>query len=771
MVRAFILQPTYRIESGRAVVLLYGMLEGGGSCLIRDDRTRPHFWIREADRERLPAAALRVGEPAAAADRRSFDGSPLLRISTARPQELPSLRERLEAAAIECFEADVRLPYRYMIERGLRGTIEIVGEAQAAEGVDARYINPEVSAADWTPEPRWLSIDIETDPRATELLSIALAGCGAEEVLLWHPDGGALPPNAIGFRSVEALLKAFVARVDELDPDVITGWNVVDFDLAVLRRIASSHRVRLTLGRGSGELQLRGSGFGGGQIASVPGRVFLDGIQLLRGAFVKLRSYSLNNAAQEILGRRKLIQGSDRGQAILRAFREDRETFVRYNLLDAQLVLEILDKLQIPQLTVQRSRLTGMPLDRVSASIASFDQLYLAQLSRRGIAAPSVRAGDDAAIHAGGGHVLEPRAGLHDNVLIFDFKSLYPSLIRTFEIDPLGYVAEPEAGDDLILAPNGAAFRRGHGILPQLLDELFPRREEARRRGDKVASQAIKILMNSFYGVLGTSACRFASEALANAITSFGRETLLWGKRNFEQRGLEVLYGDTDSLFVSSGLGSPEHARELGEELVRALNDDLSRHLRERWNVESKLELEFERLYLKLLLPRARSGGAARKRYAGLIEEQGERRTVFTGMEVVRRDWTKLARDVQRQLYDDLFHDRPCEIFLRETARRLRAGELDASLVYRKALRKRLEEYEASAPHVVAARKLGGKPPRVVSYVITDRGAEPVQQVRGRLDHEHYLQRQLRPVAEPVLELLGLDFDRVIGDDAQLSLF
>ena len=157
--------------------------------------------------------------------------------------------------------------------------------------------------------------------------------------------------------------------------------------------------------------------------------------------------------------------------------------------------------------------------------------------------------------------MLEPEPGLWRNVLVFDFKSLYPSLIRSFQIDPLGHVDDPSPGDDLIRAPNGAAFRREPGILPGLLDELFPRREAAKAAGDKVASHAIKILMNSFYGVLGTRACRFHRPAIAGAITAFGRDLLLWTKARCEALGYRVLYGDTDSLFVLSGDTDRHEAR------------------------------------------------------------------------------------------------------------------------------------------------------------------------------------------------------------------
>jgi DNA polymerase-2 len=287
-----------------------------------------------------------------------------------------------------------------------------------------------------------------------------------------------------------------------------------------------------------------------------------------------------------------------------------------------------------------------------------------------------------------------------------------------------------------------------------------------------VASGAIKILMNSFYGVLGTSACRFHDPRLASAITGFGRALLTWAQERTEGWGYPVLYGDTDSLFVESGLDDPVAARRLGEELVERLNAELAAHIGVTWRVESRLEIEFERLYLRLFLPPVRHGsGGASKRYAGLVEEGGVRRAIFVGLEVVRRDWTELARAVQRELYERLFDERPVEDLLRRVVADLRSGRLDEQLVYRKALRKDADSYVASTPpHVVAARRQNRRRGRI-AYVITEAGPEPAGAPTAPLDYEHYVDRQLRPVAAPVLDLLGLDFRRVIGDERQLELF
>ncbi len=770
-IRGFILQPAYRIEWGRPVIHLYGRLENGESFLLRDDRTAPHFYVRRRDSERARSLGARRQRESR---RRTMEGEPLVEVVVKTPGDAPPLRGQLFRSGVPCYEADVPFARRFLIDRGIRGSLELEGAWGEVEGLGRVYQNPRVRPVRWTPRLSALSIDIETDPSAKRVLSIALYGAGASEVLVFDPRERSLPGNARGFSRERDLLLHFCKRVKEIDPDILTGWNLIDFDLRVLQNWASRVSVSLKLGRDRGELRLRPARSSWRTWeASVPGRLVLDGIDLIRGAYVKAERYSLDFVANQVLGRGKQIGGRHRAEEILECYRSDLPRLVDYNLNDAELVTRILGRLKLIELAVERSLLTGMPIDRVSSSIAAFDFLYLSQLHVRRVAAPSVRRSEQPPPENPGGLVFDSQPGLYDNVLVFDFKSLYPSLIRTFQIDPLGHLPDPTAEDDPIVAPNGAAFRRKAGILPRLIDELFPRREEAISRKDRVASHAIKILMNSFYGVLGTRACRFYRPELAGAITTFGQLILRWTRSQFESEGLRVLYGDTDSLFVLSGCSEAGEAGRLGRQLAALINSRLSDHVRSEWGVESRLELQLEGLYHKLHLPATRQGtGGARKRYAGLVEREGRREVVFTGMEVVRRDWTDLARQVQRELYDRLFSGRPLENYLERITVELRAGKLDHLLVYRKALRKGLDSYTATTPpHVTAARKSKKRPRRLVSYLMTTRGPEPAAERRNSIDYEHYVQKQIRPVAEPLLELHGLHFAKVIGDDTQMELF
>jgi DNA polymerase II len=776
--RGFILQASYRVSNRPdgtrvPVIHIYGRLEDGGTFLVRDDRQRPHFYVRAADAER--ARTMRM--PAAQViDSHTFAGEQVARVEVEVPTDVPPLRDRLHAAGIDTFEADVRFAVRYLIERGIKGGCEIEGPATAGKGVTWIFDNPVLRPADVTVAPRVLAFDIETDGKGERLLAISMYAPGLDEVLIVDSGERPMPEKAIRCVNEYAALDAFTARVRELDFDVITGWNTIDFDLTVLQRIALRLRHPLELGRDSAPMRIRKPEgyFGSGQ-ATISGRLVLDGIDLLRGAFIRMDDYSLDAVAREVLGEGKAVAGDvrDRIGEIVHNYRHDLPAFALYARTDARLAYQIVEKLNLVQLAFARSKLTGMTPDRVAASIASFDFLYLSELERLKIVAPSVRS-SDSRVHVAqqGGHVLEPLTGKHRNVWVFDFKSLYPSIIRTFNIDPLSYVETPTQGEPLIETPGGA-FRREPAILPRMLDELFPRRDVAKRAGDNVAGHAIKILMNSMYGVLGTPACRFYNPALANSITGMGKEMLLWSKAWFEAAGFQVLYGDTDSLFVHSGTDDPELAAARGPELAPALSKQLAAYIEERWSVPSKLELKFEKLYLKLFLPRARhSTRGASKRYAGLRHGATLDAVEFVGMEVVRRDWTALAKQVQRELYHRLFTDQAVDVYLADIVRRVRSGEMDAELVYRKNLRKDADDYTATTPpHVAAARKSTQSNGRLVSYVITTAGPEPIDNVEHPLDREHYVVKQVRPVAEPVLETLGLDFEQVIGDVRQMDMY
>jgi DNA polymerase-2 len=764
----FLLTPTYRVVHDVPEVHLYGVLESGEPCLIIDDRTKPYFYLYARDAAR--AVGLVPGLQLDPSVLQSLDAEPVWRATVRLPGDVPRIRQQLESNGIACLEADVRFAYRYLIDRGIRGSFTVSGHHETHARLGRVYRNPTLKPAQWLPSLRILSIDIETG-RGGELYSIALHMNDFERVILIHEH---VLPHAEPAHSEKAALRRFLDYVHTLDPDVITGWNVVDFDLTFLLRCARRHGVRFAIGRNDDELDVhKDPNFTREARAVVCGRQVLDGLALMRGAFLKLDDYKLETAAQTFLGRGKLLAGDGRHQEIEHLYHNDPARLVEYNLQDARLVSEILAKTGLIELAIERSLLTGMPLDRVSAAIASIDSLYLGALRQRRVVAPSVGAAPEGA-SIGGGYVMGSKPGLFRNVLVFDFKSLYPSIIRTFNIDPLTHVRRSAHGVPVVRAPNGAAFRRDvPGIIPGLLAQLAQEREQAKQAGNAVKSHAVKILMNSFYGVLGAAASRLFSPDVANAITSFGQLLIRFAADHAQQRGFQVLYGDTDSLFVHANEPDSTRALQLGETLRRDIGTAVADFVREEHGCESVLELELEKLYHRFFLPELRGGkGGSKKRYAGLLVKDGSEEIEFVGLESVRRDWSEVSKRFQHGLLERVFHDQPVEDFVRHFVADLRGGRFDDQLTYRKAIRKDIEQYtKTTPPHVKAARKLGEGAGRIIAYVMTRNGPEPVGRLTAPPDYDHYCEHQLAPVADAILRFLGTDFESIVQPKRQLRLF
>ena len=404
-VRGFILQASYRVTSGgdgrRApVVQLYGRLENGQSFLVRDNRQRPHFYVRAADAAK--AAQLRAGHQSPT-DRRTFDGEAVVRIEVEVPSDVPPLRDRLHDGGIETFEADVRFAIRYLIERGIKGGCEIEGgsevegEAAPVGGLARVFDNPVLRPADVSAEPRVLSFDIETDSKSERLLAISLFAPGIDEVLI--VDGSdrpcrSAPPAA---RPSAPRSSLFAARLRAFDPDVITGWNIIDFDLSVLERIAARLDTRCTWGASLARCASARPRAISGAGRRTSADVWCSTASICcAGAFVRMDDYSLDAVAREVLGEGKAVAGDarDRLGEIVHNYKHDLPAFALYARTDARLAYQIVEKLRLVELAFARSRLTGMTPDRVAASIASFDFLYLTELERVRIVAPSVRGKD-----------------------------------------------------------------------------------------------------------------------------------------------------------------------------------------------------------------------------------------------------------------------------------------------------------------------------------------------------------------------------------------
>ncbi|MAE65639.1 MAG: DNA polymerase II [Phycisphaeraceae bacterium] len=789
----FLLDVFHRRKGDRFAVFGIGRLESGETFGFVDDREPPGFWIRASELDRAqhlaPAEGIAI-DPVHAVDPNQWttlDGETVTFAGGERLADTKAFATRLEEHGVRTYEADISPSRRFLINRGIRGGVRVHGPWQPGHDVDRVYLDPDLAPEDWAPALAVLALDIETDARAERVYAVSLVGTGpgprhvTEEVHLVGRPGDDDPDCATCHPDETALLDAVADRIRRIDPDVITGWNVIDFDLRVLQERAEAIGSPMKLGRAGDTSWYRQGDAWGGSRVTIRGRQVVDAMRLVRVIPRRFEDYRLGTVARDILGRDKTLESDEdtsMPEVIMRAYREDRPAFCAYCLEDSRLVRDILEATGLVAMTLRRSMLTGLALENAWGSIAAFDFLYLDRLHRQRIVAPTLGVDRKDAGGAPGGLVMPARAGLHPHVFVFDFMSLYPSIISTFNIDPLAHVrAESLPSSDVITAPNGATFAREQGILPAMLEEFFAQRSTAKGAGDELASFTYKIVMNSFYGVLASGSCRFASPRLAGAITGFGHELLRWAAAALDDLGAAVLYGDTDSLFVDARLPDDialDDALEHGRRLCDRMNRMIADHLREKYGVSSRLELEFEKYYRRLFLPvsRADETRARAKGYAGLRMAPGVEEVEIIGMEAARHDWTNLAHDLQRRLLDLLFHDAPpgdIEQCVARCVEDVRAGRRDADLVYRKRLRKKVDDYtRTSPPHVKAARLLS-KPPSVIHYVMTTDGPQPVGHVSAPLDYGHYVDKQIRPIVHAIAQVC--DIDEQVGGMKQLMLF
>ncbi|MDR0554436.1 MAG: DNA polymerase II [Treponema sp.] len=791
-----------------------GRLEDGRSFAAMETRWRPSFHISTADLSRIQTPLTALGGAFCPPALKPFGGGEALtRVRFSRFDQRAAALNILAGAGVSSPDGDMKPAEAFLAERSIRLALEIRGAFRPGRLVDLVFPDPELQAAEGTGAAlRIASIDIETDTRTNVIRAVSsvftdsrfAAYHGAVRVLLppgagdrSAPERSAAETGAVAFHRDEAsLLRGFIRDIQEGDPDALTGWNFLDFDFPRLADRCERLGIPFTLGRSQDSAKFfAAEGNAPGRAlkrrsaaALVPGRQVIDALRIVRsgprrfsyegtdeGQSARWGNYSLQTVAEAVLGEGKTVtaEGEDKIARLDQLFYEDPLSFGRYCYRDALLVLKIFAKTGLFRLTMERAGLTGVFLDKAWTSVVSFERIYGMELRKRGIA-PGLPPPPELKVSgAAGGTVLEPASGVFNNIAVFDFRSLYPTIMLTFNIDPLAH-ARAHAAAERIQAPNGAAFSRTPGPLPELIEGYFAARRKALDGGDENAAYVYKILMNSFYGVLGTASCRYGRTELAGAITSFARKWLLASRDWFTARGRRVLYGDTDSLFVETGLddrAAYAGFAALSEGLAAELNRFLAEEVRREYGLESRLELRFEKAYRRFMIPPLRGlGGGDESRgrakgYAGsLILSGGGTSVEVKGMEAVRSDTTPLARRLQLELLELVFSEKG-EAALRdrviESIEDLRKGKLDGELVYRKRLTRPPEAYTSSTPpQVKAARALGWKGRRgVVEFVWTEAGPEPASMPHAPYDYDHYANSQVLPVAGSIAAAAGWDTD------------
>ncbi|KAH3765488.1 DNA-directed DNA polymerase [Pelomyxa schiedti] len=596
-------------------------------------------------------------------------------------------------------------------------------------------------------------------------------------------------------RTERELLSSFISKVTEIDPDVIVGHRLLSF---IMDMILSGFAARDTpqwsiLGR------MRRNNLprtGHGDWASknlLCGRLACDTYLLSKEFLRSQKNYELSDLA---LSQFQMERVEIRPEDVPAMFgnASQLQALVSHTLDDAKLALNIVRKLMVIPLTKQLTNIAGNLWSQslFGHRAERIEYLLLHRFSVQDFVLPDKfkAAKNQFKKKKGaysGGLVLEPQSGFYDKiVLLLDFKSLYPSLIQEHNIcfTTVNQVHKPDGTWEATPPDPSVPI----GILPQVVRMLVEKRRQVKdlmkNQRDKaqleqldIRQSALKLIANSLYGCLGFPSSRFYAKPIAELITCKGRETLQQSVTYVsEKHHLNVIYGDTDSMMISTNVSTVEEAWSTAREITKAINKNYH-----------TLEIEVDGVFHSILLLK-------KKKYAALRAlEGGARRCEVKGLDMVRRDWCDLAHKACRQVLDFIMSGQPLEevaklvlSYLSELSVKIREGNMPLTdYVITRALTKKVEEYPdaKSLPHVLLAKHLisQGKTVRVgdlIGFIISSgdqsfaeraRSLEQVESDHIPIDVEYYLAQQVLPTVCRLLEPVSAISSSSIADSLGLD--
>jgi len=792
--KIFLIDVDYDVENDKGIIFLFGKNKEGKRVLVKKEFYTYFFAMPKKGKEEilkqkienlknLPTRILSVDIVS-----KNWMGEErkLIKITIQNPRKLKDVRDAIKEweEVEETYEYNISFYKRFLMDYRIKPCSWIEVEGEKVENkfyVDTTIEAKEIRQLEDYDEPTLKVIAIDTEwvevENKEKLIMISIASESLRKVIAlteWQQKQDFVESCA----SEEKLIKRFLEIIKEEKPDIIVTYNGDGFDFLKLREKAKQLKIKFGFGIDDKELEFVRRGrvsaarcFG---VVHVDEYVFVDKIL---SASLKSEVLTLDEVASELIGEgKKELEYKQ----MVEFWKERKELnrIAEYSMWDAHLTY-LLSKILLPQI-FSISRLTGeIPFD---ASRYSYSQLVEAYLMRKAVEdnvlipnSPKTEEKEIRMIELPyrGAIVVEPKKGIHENIAVMDFKSLYPTIIVSHSISPELLNCNHEECKE----KNSAPETKNHfcinkvGFIPKHLKFLIDRRKELKERIKKVPKDspeykildneqyATKIISNAMYGYFGFVGARWYKRECGEATAAWGRFYIKKIMQMAESFGFEIIYGDTDSIFVrKEGLDLKELEEE-AKSFVEKVNEELP----------GIIELEFRGVYIRgIFVAREKGETGAKKRYA-LLDINGN--LEIRGFETVRRDWCKLAKGTQRKVLEIILKENNPEKaiqFVNDTIKRIKEGKVDIEeLTIYEQITKPLSQYEQIGPHVKAAMKAieRGKiitEGSVIAFVITkgsgsisDR-AMPVEFVTEKdYDPEYYIQHQILPAALRVLKSLG----------------
>jgi DNA polymerase I len=790
--KGMLLDVDYTEEEEQPVVRLF--IKGDEAGVVLDPSFEQYLFVEAGDPEKtkkiiskleLTEQGRTVRPKAVELVKRTRLGREIeaIKVSFNHPKDMPALRHAIREllGVKEIYEFDIPPARRYLVDTGLvpMEGVEAAGKEEIQNKLKTVTLEaPPKPAVVPQPKLNVMSFDIEvynptgsSRPEKDPIIMFSLAdNRGFRRVITWK--GAKTAPDYVEVvGSEKEMIERFVQTVKERDVDILLGYNTDLFDFPYIKERARQLKVKLALGRDGSEMVARRRRFA--TAAKIKGRIHADVFTMVDFlatiGHIRLIHYRLEDVYRYMLGKEKpdfeftkFVEAWEKGGELW-------QELLKYSISDADATLEI--GLELLPLFTELTKVVGQTLFDVSRMSPGqlVEWLLMAEAHRKGELIPARPAAEELEERFEetyvGAYVVEPVKGLHENLVVFDFMSLYPSIIVTHNIDPFTMNCKCCKPEECTKVPELGYHicSKRKGFVPEIVERLVQARRKLKselkthRPGTKeyrsldARQWALKILANSFYGMLGYPRARWYFKECAESVASFGRHYIHQSIEMAEKFGLKVVYGDTDSLHCERGSKTKEDALRFLEQVNKAL--------------PGIIELELEGFY-------PRGVFVTKKRYA-MVDEAG--RMVVKGLEFVRRDWAAIAKRTQEEALKAILTDgspkKAAEI-VRKTTRDIMQGKVNLEdLIIYTQLKMPIESYRAIGPHVVAAKRLRElghevEPGIMIAYIevkgtgsISER-AVPVEDFKGKqYDPEYYVHNQVLPAVMRIMEVLGYKED------------
>ena len=630
-----------------------------------------------------------------------------------------------------------------------------------------------------------IAVDIETltefgkeiVPENDPIIMLAVYGEGIRKVITWKHFNNKLDYIEVVDSEVE-LIERFGQLVGEHKPDVLTGYFSDGFDLPYLKARADKYKVKLDAGLDNSPIRIRKGTL---PVAELTGIAHIDVFKFVKRMFrTAFTSFKLNDVSKELLNEEKTDVELEGLFAAWNERNGELEKFAEYNMQDAKLTYGLCTSL-LPNL-IELTKLIG--LTPAELSRMSFSQLVEWYLIKEApefneLVPNKPEYGDERKRRMEsyeGGFVYEPTPGLYKDVAVFDFMSLYPTIISAHNISPDAIIYGKDSEDGVLKGVSFSELKRG--FISTVIDNVIQRRlrikklakESSEDKMLEARQQALKTIANSIYGYYGFFGARWYNIDCAKAITAYGRHHIQDVIAKAKESGLNVLYSDTDSIFIA-----------LNGKMLAEVLDFVEKINRELPGI---MGLEYEGLYKSGIFVATKGAeSGAKKRYA-LMSEKGKMKV--RGFETVRRNLSPVAKETQEKVLHMILNGEKTEEvveYVRDVIKKLRGKEMPADKVTIKTqITREIKSYENIPPHVAIAMKMQQQGRKVgagtiVRYVVVegkgiirDRAKLPEEVKEGEYDAEYYVTNQVVPAVGKILEVVGYDSSELLEEHKQKKL-